>query len=180
MVDNDLYQKLLEASFRFVSYRPRSEKEIIGFLNKKLHRWKVSGKATVAKVLERLRELGYVDDRKFVQWWIEQRSRFKPKGERLLRTELMQKGIERSTIDGILHAQEPGSFSAGRDTGSTSQRELDNARHALHKKLTVWQKFPVLAKKRKIYDFLARRGFASDTIYRIIDEVVGNSYNTGT
>lgn len=95
-MDNPYYEKLVTCALRFVSYRPRSEKELKDFLAKKLFVWKVSEAVLVQRVVERMRELGYVDDQKFATWWVEQRASFRPKGKRAIAYELRKKGV---TID---------------------------------------------------------------------------------
>lgn len=150
---DDLYAKLLESSIRFVSFRPRSEKEFKYFLLKKLQRRKISDVRIIDRVLTRLRDLGYADDAKFVSWWIDQRQFHKPKGARLIAQELKVKGI---------------------DVRDLNLDEEVLARQAVAKKLPLWEKFPSLERKRKIYGFLGRRGFDSETIHRVIDEVVNN------
>lgn len=147
---DDLYAKLLESSIRFVSFRPRSEKEFRDFLLKILQKRKISDVRIINQVLSRLRDLGYDDDAKFVSWWINQRQSHKPKGVRAIAQELKAKGIE--TTD--LHLD-----------------EIALARRAVAKKLSLWQKLPKLDQKKKIYGFLGRRGFTGDTTRRIIDEV---------
>lgn len=146
----DLYQKLLDASFHFISYRPRSEKEVKDFLAKKLERRKIDDHGMLIKVLDRLRELGYIDDATFTSWWIKQRESHKPKGARLLAWELKAKGISLEIVP---------------------QDEVASARRAIAKKLPLWQKLSPLERKKKIYGFLGRRGFDGDTIRHIIDEV---------
>jgi len=151
-VDNEIqYLKLLESSIRFVSFRPRSEKEFKYFLLKKLQRRKISDIRIIDRVLTRLRDLGYADDAKFVSWWIDQRQSHKPKAARLIAHELKTKGIEVKDF----HLD-----------------EVNLARRAVAKKLLLWQKLPELQQKKKIYGFLGRRGFDSETIHRIIDEIV--------
>ena len=148
---DDLYAILLESSIRFVSYRPRSEKEFIDFLLKKLQKRKISDRRIIDRVLIRLRDLGYADDAKFVSWWTQQRESHKPKGTRAITQELRTKGIEVRDLN------------------------LDEdalARQAIAKKLPLWGKLPPLERKKKIYGFLGRRGFTGDTTRRIIDEVV--------
>lgn len=86
-MSNPYYEKLVNAALRFVSFRPRSEKELREFLQKKPNH------EDVEKVMERMRELGYVDDKKFAQWWVEQRSAFRPKGKRVILYELRKKGV---------------------------------------------------------------------------------------
>ncbi len=160
----DLYQKLIESSFHFISFRPRSEKEVRDFLLKKLQKWKISDESIVERVTVRLRELGYLDDAKFVTWWADQRQSHKPKGARLIRQELLAKGIHRDVIDEQLKP--------------STEEEL--ARRAARKKLALWQKLPVLERERKIYGFLSRRGFDSETIRHTIRGLDVESNSTGT
>src|SRR5260221_4154782 len=94
-MDTTLYEKLLASAFRYVSFRPRSEREIREFLQTKLKRWHIAGDVSVVKAIDRLREYGHVDDRKFAAWWVSQRSAFRPKGARALKAELFKKGVSR-------------------------------------------------------------------------------------
>ncbi len=165
----DLYESLLNAAFRFVSYRPRSEKEIRDFLHKKLKAWKVAGESTVKKVMERMVEYGHVDDAKFVRWWVAQRASFRPKGKRLLIQELRQKGISQEAVEAVLVAQK-GTLEA--------YNELGGAKQAIARKVVLWGKLPPLERKRKLFAYLARRGFSSDVARRVVDESFGKRYNT--
>ena len=167
-MDTTVYEKLLQASIRFVSYRPRSEKEIRDFLKKKLSRWKVFGGTVADKVIARLTELGYVDDAKFAAWWIEQRQTFKPKGMRSIIQELKAKGISKEFLEEVV-----GQFSPDRDRIDKLLDEIELAKRAVQKKLILWQKLPALERKKKLFDFLSRRGFSFDTVSRVIDEVAG-------
>jgi regulatory protein len=162
-MDNPYYERLVNASLRFVSYRPRSEKEFTDFLTKKLNKWKVSGGVLIKKVIERMRELGYVDDRAFAAWWRGQRVDFKPKGRRFIALELARKGISREIIEETLSV---------REGGEGAFDELAGAKKAIEKKIALWAQKPIIEQKKKMYTFLAQRGFSSDTIGKIIDEVV--------
>ncbi|MBI4065277.1 regulatory protein RecX [Candidatus Gottesmanbacteria bacterium] len=155
-----VYENLLNASFRYISFRPRSEKEIRDFLLKKLHVWKTYSPAILEKIINRLKELGYVDDKKFIQWWIEQRQGRKPIGLKLIMRELVSKGVAQDKIEQILY--------------SKTNDEQTLAYRAIEKKLHVWKNVSPLQLKKKIYDFLGRRGYHTDIIYRIIDAVLHN------
>lgn len=155
----ELYQKLLDVSFHFISFRPRSEKEIREFLQKKSKKVGQTTESMFQRVLDRLRELGYLDDEKFVRWWIDQRQSHRPKGIRYIVQELRGKGIEKDVIDAVV-AQQNGNF------------ELDGARSIVNKKMKQWNALGTVEQKKKIYEHLARRGFTSDVISRIVDEVV--------
>jgi regulatory protein len=158
-MDASLYESLMRAAYRFISYRPRSEREIKEFLEKKLKTWKVAGKASVDKTMDRFRELGYVDDAKFVSWWVSQRSEFRPRGRRAIIAELMRKGIKRELLTQI------------------PSDELEGAQKAIRKKLVLWAQLPIIEQKKKVYTFLAQRGFSSDTVGRVIDEIGKKDYN---
>lgn len=171
-MDTTEYEKLLQVSIRFVSYRPRSEKEIRDFLQKKLTRWKIYGGTVIDKVIVRLTELGYVDDTKFASWWVEQRRTFKPKGANLIRRELQVKGVSKETISDAL-AEKYSYLTSGRKLNDKSFSEKELAKKSIEKKLPLWASLPLLARKQKMYRFFASRGFDSETISRTIDEITG-------
>lgn len=155
------YELLLGAGIRYVSFRPRSELEIHTFLTAKIKKWDVFAPDVVEKVIERLRELSYVNDAAFAQWWIDQRSSFRPKGSRALMYELQKKGVSKNTIESCLKSED----------------ELTPAKKVIQKKLAVWSKLPDIEQKNKMYSFLSSRGFSSDTIHKIIDSIVKKDYN---
>ncbi len=155
----DLYQKLLNAAYHFISFRPRSEKEIREFLQKKRKKLGQATESMFQRVLDRLGELGYLDDEKFVRWWIDQRQSHRPKGIRFIVAELRGKGIAQEVINGVIGQQSVDS-------------ELDGARSIVNKKMKQWKTLPATEQKKKIYEHLARRGFTSELIHGIVDEVV--------
>jgi len=135
-MDNPSYEKLINAAIRFVSFRPRSEHELREFLLKK------PNNEDIEKVIIRMRELGYVNDEKFAAWWVEQRTAFRSKGNRIIEFELIQKGVAKNIILEAL---------LGRDS-------LAAAKKAISKKKID---------KKKLYEYLARRGFDADTISKV-------------
>jgi regulatory protein len=171
MFEEDAYQKLIEGALHFVSIRPRSEKELKEFLIKKANRQKTNLSVTDA-VMARLRELGYADDKVFASWWFTARTHTKPKGRRLIEYELIRKGVPPKIIREVINDETP-------DTDTNSEKsELSLAKSAISKKLHLWNSLPILQKKRKIYSFLTRRGFSSEIIGSVVDDVTGKDYNT--
>lgn len=159
----DTYQKLLDASFLYISFRPRSEKELRGYLQKKINRWDIPEASSVlSRVIERVKELGMIDDQKFLAWWVSQRVMHKPKGRRALAQELRTKGL---ALEGM-NADLP------------SEREL--AKNAAQKKMRRWGVLDKDVQKKKLYGFLSRRGFSSDVVFGVIDELLENGYNRVT
>lgn len=152
----NLSEHLINVAIRFVSFRPRSEKEFREFLKKKN---RIATDLEIIRVISRMRELGYVDDQKFALWWIDQRQQFKPKGERVLTAELRAKGISQDIIRDVL---------IGLDADAL-------AIEVLEKKLRSWQKYTVVVQKKKAYDLLARRGFDYDLVSRVVDARIKKS-----
>jgi regulatory protein len=175
-MDEDLYGKLLNASFRFVSFRPRSISEIRDFLVKKLQKYKISDQLTLDKVMERLVELGYADDRKFVSFWVGARQRGNVKGMRMIKYELMRKGVTRDIIEEVISDIQ--SQKTEPDDISTINSDLDVARTAIAKKLRIWSRLPEMELKKKIYNWLLQRGFDHEVISSLIDEIKQKDYNS--
>lgn len=153
-----MYEKLLGAGYRFVSYRPRSGKEFRDFLTKKLVKWAPTQMDVLERVLERLTQLGYYDDEAFSVWWVSQRQTFRLKGHRYISHELKAKGIPQAIIAKVL-----GPLGGSKD-------EFEVARAALAAKPRLGAQLPPLERKMKLYGYLARKGFSSSVIHRVIDE----------
>ena len=147
------YEKFYNRTLRFLSYRPRSEKEIKDFLKRK----KVN-ELLASKILKKLRELNFVNDEEFTKWWIEQRTGSRPRGLRLIKLELKQKGISEEMTTAIIH-----------DSRFIIQKEEEFARKALEKKLKTWRRLSKEEFREKAVAFLLRRGFAFDTIKQAVD-----------
>jgi len=148
-------QKILDRVFRFLSYRPRSKKEVRDYLRKK----KID-ENEVEDILDRLSEKNYLDDEEFARWWVEQRISFRPSGVRLLRMELNQKGIPKDII----------AKSLNRYLAKDSEQEL--AQKVMEKKLRTLRHLPPLELKQKLSTHLARRGFSWETIETVVDGIL--------
>lgn len=89
----DSYEKAHERALRFLSYRPRSEAEVRRYL-----RGKAVPPAIEDEVIEHLTRVRLLDDLAFARYWVENRETFNPRGLRMLRHELRQKGLSEETI----------------------------------------------------------------------------------
>ena len=139
-----------ELAVRYLANRPRSVAEIVRHLHGKRY-----DDAAIEGAVDKLRAQRYVDDDAFVRYWVEQRERFKPRADRALRTELMQKGVARDVIDTVLGERAP-------------DADVAQAKRALSRPLTRWATLPVPERKRKIHAYLAARGFDYDTIEEVM------------
>lgn len=147
----------MEIAARFLAPRPRSRWEI----ERRLQRAGVSDAVREA-TLERLAEIGYVDDAAFARWWGEQRDRHAPRGRRLIEAELRRSGVPSDVIEAFRdeHAVPD---RAPEDEGLPAGEE-ERAGEALARHLKG-RALPTEAKARqRIGMFLVRRGFDPDTI----------------
>ncbi|KKU12333.1 MAG: Regulatory protein RecX [Candidatus Woesebacteria bacterium GW2011_GWA1_45_8] len=147
------FQKTLDKLLRFATLRPRSEKEIKDWFKKrKVH------ESLYKELLNRLSKLELIDDKKFAKWWVDQRNTFKPRGKRVLEMELRLKGIKKEIAQEIL--------------GDLKVNEEKVAKDLLQKKVYRWKSLPVLERKLKMSQFLARKGFGWDVIEKSVDKML--------
>lgn len=96
-----LYQRALE----WVLVRPRSSKEVRDYLYKKIYEKKLD-KKYIDEIVTRLESKGYVDDRRFAEFWVENRFVKKGVSRKRLAMELMKKGISKDIIDEVLDGRD--------------------------------------------------------------------------
>ena len=135
----DSAERAFNAALNFLSYRPRSAREIQDYFRRKAIEPEI-----VAAVIDRLRRVNLVNDDEFARFWVENRQNFRPRGARALRVELRQKGIASKTIEGAL-----GSI------GDEGEIALDAGR----KKMGSYRSLDDRAFLTRMIGFLQRRGF---------------------
>lgn len=167
MTDDIVFQKLLNVGFRLVSFRPRSKKEFVDALQAACKKRHIDDTSIIETVLTRLTELGYIDDKKFAKWWIDQRNQFRPKGWRALSFELQQKGVGREILETIHNELE----------GADASNDETNAATLARKAIVKFARLPIKEQKMKLYSYLKRRGFESSVICSVVDAIVQKVYN---
>jgi regulatory protein len=93
----DEHARALDAAYTFLSYRPRSAREIEQRLQQKGY-----SPGAIASARERLDRLRLVDDTAFARYWVEQRQAFNPRGRTALRAELRAKGVGAADVAAAL------------------------------------------------------------------------------
>lgn len=133
-----------DRAVRFLSYRPRSRVEIERYLRRN-----ESDDAVLSDAMDRLEQAGYIDDAAFARFWVDNRQRFRPRGQRALGYELRQKGVSGHTI-------------------ATALDDLDDdkaAWQAVEGRLSRWKDLTDEQLRRKVAAFLHRRGFDYEVIH---------------
>ena len=115
----------------------------------------------MADALDRLAELGYLDDAAFARWWGEQRDRHAPRGRKMIEAELRKHGVTRDVIEA--YRPEHAAPSRVLEDASLPGTEADRARDALGRHLRG-RPIPTEPKAlQRIGMFLVRRGFDPGT-----------------
>lgn len=116
---------------------------------------------TIKLVLDRLADVGLIDDREFARVWSQSRTRTKGLSRRVLAQELRTKGIDQAITDEVL-------------AGISPEDEYEAALGVATKKARSVMNLPREVRVRRIFDLLARKGFSSSISAQIIKDVLGD------
>jgi regulatory protein len=144
----DERNKAYARAIRFLGFRARSQAEMVRYLRDKGYSAEV-----VDDTVGRLVNEQYLDDEAFARFWLEDRERFRPRGQQALRYELRQKGIADEVIDTVL--------------ADLNEDEL--AWKAVEHKLHRWKNLTEQDLRKKIVGFLSRRGFGYETANNVFN-----------
>lgn len=166
LIDESAFGKLYARTLEYTMMRPHSAKEIRDYLyrktfsKKKLVKNEDSArvietpgvsKVIAERVYDRLLSKGYIDDKKFSLWWVENRNMQKGTSMRKMYNELLGKGVAKEVIEEIMQK-----------TTRDEKGELDK----------------MIAKKSSRYDdrqkftaYLVRQGFSYDDVREALDKI---------
>jgi regulatory protein len=146
-----------EKALAYLSYRMRSVEE----LRKKLNEKGFAGR-TIEPVIEDLLRVGLLNDQQFASAYVRSRMIQKPMSKRLLLRELFARGIENTIAEETVE----------KEYGNHSEFEV--AIELVRKKgeRLCSDRIESRKIKKRISDFLARRGFNWDVIGEVIRELL--------
>jgi len=137
----------VDAAYRYLNYRPRSEAEI-------KHRLHQRGFDTevIEKTTAKLKEQNLIDDYAFAQFWKDNRLSFKPKSKRLIAKELSDKKVSREIVEQVTSDID--------DMGNACELGRRRMRLLAHLDYPDFQ--------RRLSNYLGYRGFSYEVIRRTI------------
>lgn len=151
--DDEALNKARADALRLLRFRPRSVKEMAGRLKQKGHRGII-----IARAIDELESKGLLDDKTFAKLWIGDRISLKPAGKSLIVRELRAKGLEEKTIESAF-AEYKDLFDEVELAGPLARRKIAGLKGLEPEKA-----------KKKVFDFLTRRGFSCNTIWKVIKD----------
>ncbi len=144
----------VRVALRYLAVRPRSRQEV----SRRLRRDRF-GREVVDHVLDRLTSLGYLDDAEFAAAFARSRIRLRPCGRRRMRADLVARGVSPEDADSGIRAAMAGE-------GVTEAALMNRAASARARSLSGADRNSA---KRRMYGYLARRGFSAESIRAWID-----------
>jgi regulatory protein len=168
---------VMEAAAAHLAVRPRT----VGETRRRLRQLGYQG-GLREQAIDRLIELGYLDDAAYARAWIESRDRAHPRGEVALRRELRTRGVAEDVISAALSERSAAAAGpvdghhdpVGADGASGRGDELA-ARRLLERRRASLEREPDPRRRRnKAYAMLARNGFDPDVCQRLAYAFMGD------
>lgn len=143
---------------RLLTARARTRAELEGQLAKRGYPYDVS-----KRVLDRLTQVGLIDDADFAEQWVRSRRANAGKGKRALAAELRTKGVNNDVITAALD---------GIDAGAERQRAEKLVRDRLRREKLGDDDDAKIA--RRLVGMLARRGYSQTMAFDVVKDELAN------
>jgi regulatory protein len=162
-IEADVLQKLIQAhegmraknyALELLSNQSYSKSQMINQLGQKGF-----VPQAIDTTMEDLEQLGYIKDESFAKKWVDRRRRSKPKGKKMLQHELVNKKVDKATVDRVLE-------------GIHDAQEAHTAMQLAQKQIKRYQSLPPEVAKRRLHGFLLRRGFDYETVQNVIERIL--------
>ena len=151
----DARERAVQQALLFLSYRARSESEI----RQNLRKHEIP-EEVIEQTLDRLRQDGLANDGQFAQTWVENRSTFRPRSRRMLAMELRQKGLDDEAVTSAIEEVNDDAL----------------AYEAAQKRATRLKGLEWIEFRKKLSEFLARRGFSYSVIAPVVTRIWNETY----
>lgn len=153
--------RIKQSCFRYLSGRNHSKKELRIKLLKKQY-----NKSFIDEAIDTLEQQGFINDEIFAKEYFELQQK-KRKGSAKIKSELFKKGVNREIIEKTLTDQ------------FDEEKFAANASYLAQKKLASMknQNLEYHKMKQKLYSFLAARGYSSEIIFKVFENIDLKDYD---
>jgi regulatory protein len=158
---SELKQRFQQRAERYLSRAIKTESQVRRYLNdlkyKKKGKWfdeniYVDFDKIFDQIINRLKELQYIDDKKFAELFVQSRIRNKPRGKYVLVSELLKKGVDKELAKLVCD--------------EIIEDEFEILKHTYYKK---YKEEILKNDDRKKIQYLQRKGFSYDLIKKYIE-----------
>lgn len=148
-------------AIRWLGARQRTEKEVRLYLKRREYDDDV-----VEHCVSRLAAQRYIDDERFSHALAEERLRLQGKGKQWIKQELLQKGVDKGTVQEAVgsidsEAETEAAIALARKRWRTLSRDSDRQ-----------------AARRKLYGYLARRGYSASAVRAAVNAAAADDGET--
>jgi len=157
IIESEELKKAKDKSFKYLSYRQRSEKEIVDNLHKTGFDEKI-----ITSTIQYLINEGFINDESFAENYIKDKKNLSKFGPLRIKNELKLKGIDERIIVEKLSELD--------DKEENYEIALDLAK----KKMKGYINDPKEAKIRKLSSLLIRKGYDFDIVSKVINSLIDN------
>jgi regulatory protein len=159
IVEADSRERAHQVAVNFISYRPRSSKEIVDKLARKGFTHDLA-----LEVVDQLKELSLLNDLQFARMFVRDKLLGKPMGRAMLRRKLLEKGIAFQMSERVLKEY------------VTEENEQEAAKTLAVRKMRMsrsrFSALDPLAKQKRLIDYLLSRGFSQDIAYKTARSII--------
>lgn len=155
-------KRTFDRAVNLLTFKPRSIKEMRERLLEK--DWTNAG--IVDDVIKTLETYGYLNDAQFAKDFAASKLRQKPVGKHVLRQKLIQKKLDKETIDDAVE----------KTFENTPEEEIIDL--AIEKRLRLKGKPATRQDAKKFYDFLLRQGFSYDLVRDKMREINSKDFES--
>lgn len=152
---DEQYVQAKQRALDYLAHKPRTEEEV----RRKLRRQDLPT-PVIEDVVARLYELSYLDDEAYARDYARNRFSSKKYGPDRIERELVERGIDRHIAEETV-----ADLFADRDVTAVART------HAEKRWERLADEEDPRRRKQKLYRYLRRRGFSSDIIYPILDDL---------
>ena len=157
------YEKTLARAFRLLAAKPRSE----AVLRERLLEKAWAEAEVVDRVINRLKELGYLNDEQFAASYATSKLTTKPLGRTRLRRDLHRKKVSSQAAEQAL------------DEVYAERSEEELIDQAIAKRIRLKGRPQTREETKKLFDYLLRLGFGYDLVIRKVKDVGRTDENEG-
>lgn len=159
MPDSEIQKQALVVALRLLASTPKSRHQLSDRLMEKGF-----PQTVIQAVLDQLESQNILSDRRYAQDIATRFTMVKPSGRQRIAFELKRKGISASIREEVLEQLDP-------------EGEIQAAREVAKAKWDRLSKLPEESRKKKVYDFVIRRGFDFQTVRMVVDELLREEKN---